>query len=127
VSRRPRSWLLAILWVFLGCGGQADAPSPTEITDRSWRAHEVVIAAGENAKTCAEAGAAMQAAFARHRQAFVDGLALDRDRERLRRASAYIEQQGERYHLIEVRMKLLSERCGADATVAAAFRQMEAP
>lgn len=121
----PRSWLLASIWVFLGC--EADAPSPVEITERSWRAHERVLAAGENAKTCADAGAAMQAAFAQHRQAFVDGLALDRDKARLARAAAYIAQHGERYHLIEVRMEVLSERCGADPTVAAAFRQMEAP
>lgn len=123
----PRSWLLAIIWMFPGCGGQADAPSPAEVTERAWRAHEIVIAAGENAKTCTDAGPAMQAAFAAHRQAFVDALALDRDKARLAQATDYIEKQGERYHLIEVRMEALSDRCGDDPTVAAAFRQMEAP
>ena len=123
----PRLWLLAIIWMFPGCGGNADAPSPAEITERAWRAHEIVIAAGENAKTCAEAGTAMQAAFAKHRQAFVDALALDRDKQKLSQAADYIEKQGERYHTIEVRMEALSERCADDPTVAAAFRQMEAP
>lgn len=121
----PRSWLLAIVWMFPGC--EADAPSPAEITERAWRAHEIVLAAGENAGSCADAGAAMQAAFAKHRQAFVDGLALGRDKARLARAADYIAAHGDRYHLIDVRMAALSERCGSDATVAAAFRQMEAP
>lgn len=123
-----RSWLLAFIWmVFPGCEGKSDAPSPAEITDRAWRAHELVIAAGEDAPTCAEAGVAMQRVFAHNRQAFVDALALDRDEQRLAEAADFIERQGERYRTIEVRMEALSERCGADPTVAAAFHQMEAP
>ena len=123
----PRFWLLAIIWLFPGCGGKSDAPSPAEITDRAWRAHELVIAAGENAKSCAEAGAAMQAAFAKNRQAFVAAMALDKDKQRLAAATEFIENNDERYRTLELRMEALSDRCGDDPTVAAAFRQMEAP
>jgi hypothetical protein len=119
-----RSWLLAIC---VACGGKADAPSPAETADRAWRAHEVVIAAGEDAKTCAEAGPAMQAAFAKHRQAFVDGMSLDSDKARLAEATDHIEKHDERYRTIEVRMEALSDRCGEEPSVAAAFRQIEAP
>jgi hypothetical protein len=120
-----RSWLLAI--VVIACGGKSDAPSPAEITERAWRAHELVIAAGETAKTCPEAGAAMQAAFAKNRQAFVDALSLDSDKERLSAAADYIEKNDARYRTIEMRMDALADRCDGDPTVAAAFRQMEAP
>jgi len=123
----PRFWLLAIIWLFPGCGGKSDAPSPAEITDRAWRAHELVIAAGENAKSCAEAGAAMQVAFANNRQAFVAAMALDKDKQRLAAATEFIENNDERYRTLELRMEALSDRCGDDPTVAAAFRQMEAP
>src|SRR5262249_30985304 len=47
------------------------APSPAEIVDRGWRAHELVVAAGEHAPSCAAAGIAMETTFAAHRQAFV--------------------------------------------------------
>ena len=123
----PRCWLLAIIWSFPGCGGKSNAPSPAEITDRAWRAPELVIAAGEDAKSCVEAGAAMQAAFAKNRQAFVDAMALDKDKQRLAEATEFIEKNDERYRTIELRMEALSDRCGDDPTVAAAFRQMEAP
>jgi len=113
--------------MFPGCGGKADAPSPAEITERAWHAHEVVIAAGENAKDCVEAGRAMQAAFAAHRQAFVEAMTLDADKERLGQAADYIEKQGDRYKIIETRMEVLSDRCGDEPTVAAAFHQMESP
>lgn len=118
-----RSWLLAILWI--GC--KSDAPSPAEITERAWSAHEAVIRAGENAKTCAEAGPAMQAVFAQHRQAFVDAMTLDSDKQRLSQAADYIEKQGERYRVIEARMQVLADRCVDEPTVAAAFAQMESP
>ena len=119
-----RSWLLAIL-CWSGC--KADAPSSVEITKRAWHAHELVIRAGENAKTCADAGATMQVAFAANRQAFVDAMTLDGDKQRLAEAADYIESNDERYKLIEARMQVLSDRCGEDPTVAAAFRQMETP
>jgi hypothetical protein len=102
-------------------------PSPAEIADRGWRAHELVIAAGERAKTCAEAGPAMQRVFAEHRQAFVDAVALDLDKDALRQATDYLEQHQDRYRDLETRMEGLSERCADDATVQAAFRQMESP
>ncbi len=121
----PRFWLLASIWMSPGC--RADAPSPAEIADRGWRAHELVVSAGEDAATCAEAGTAMQRVFAAHRQDFVAALALDKDKARLAEATDFIEQHEERYRTIEVRMEALEERCGSDSTVAAAFRQMEAP
>lgn len=118
-----RTWLLAL--VLSGC--KEDASSPVAITERAWRAHERVIAAGENAKTCAEAGAAMQAVFTANRQAFVDAVALDRDKAKLAQATDYIEKHDDRYQVIEARMQVLSDRCGEDPTVAAAFQQMETP
>ena len=122
-----RCWLLAIIWASPGCGGKADAPSPAEIADRGWRAHEIVIAAGENAKDCAAAGAAMQRAFAEHRQAFVDAMSLDSDKQRLAEATDFIEKHEDRYRTIEARMDALADRCAHDPTVGAVFRQMEAP
>jgi hypothetical protein len=119
-----RSGLLAI---FLWSGCKTDAPSPAEITKRAWRAHEIVIAAGENASTCAEAGVAMQTAFVANRQAFVDAIALDSDKAKLSEAADYIEKHDETYKVIEARMQVLSDKCGEDLTVAAAFQQMETP
>jgi hypothetical protein len=102
-------------------------PSAAEITDRAWTAHAVVITAGERARTCAEAGAAMQRAFSEHRQAFVDAIALDHDRARLAEATRFIEDHEGRYADLETRMEALSERCATDATVQAAFQQMSNP
>lgn len=119
------AWLAGLGLAGPGCKG--GAPSPAEIADRAWRAHERVVAAGEQAATCAEAGAAMQRVFAAHRQAFVDGLALDRDRDRLEQAADYIATHERRYLDLEVRMTALSERCGDEPTVVAVFRMMERP
>jgi hypothetical protein len=69
----------------------------------------------------------MQRVFAANRQAFVDALALDLDRDALRQATDYIELHQDRYRDLETRMEALSERCTDDATVQAAFRQMESP
>ena len=102
-------------------------PSPAEIADRAWRAHELVVDAGERAATCAEAGAAMQRVFAEHRQAFVDGLALDRDRKKLEQATDYLAAHEDRYKNLEVRMGFLSDKCADEPTVAAVFRMMESP
>jgi hypothetical protein len=123
--RRPARFVLLAILLWSGC--KADAPSPAAITARAWRAHEIVIAAGENAKTCAEAGVAMQAAFAANRQAFVDAVALDSDKAKLAEAADYIEKHDDKYKVIEARMQLLADKCGEDLTVAAAFQQMETP
>lgn len=114
-------------WCLLLVFACKSEPSAVQITERAWRAHEVVIAAGEEAKTCAEAGAAMQTAFAANRQAFVDAMALDRDKAKLAEAAAYIEKHDDRYRVIEARMQVLADRCGEDPTVAAAFQQMQTP
>lgn len=103
------------------------AGSPAEITERAWAAHGKVIAAGEQARTCAEAGPAMQAAFVANRQAFVDAMALDRDKARLEAAAAYLEANAQRYRDLETRMEALADRCADDAAVQAAFEQMENP
>lgn len=103
------------------------APSAAELTDRAWRAHERVVAAGEHARTCAEAGAAMQRVFAATRQAFVDGLALGRDRAKLAQATDYIAAHERRYRDLETRMIALSDRCADEPTVVAVFRMMESP
>jgi hypothetical protein len=115
-----------VLVVVLACKGDPP-PSPAEIADRGWRAHELVVAAGEREKTCAAAGVAMQREFAAHRQAFVDALALDLDRDALRQATEYMETHQDRYRDLETRMAGLADRCAEDATVQAAFRQMESP
>jgi hypothetical protein len=117
-------WLL--LCALFACR-KDDPTSPEAITARAWDAHGIVIAAGEQARTCAEAGAAMQAAFVAHREAFVDAIALDRDRARLEAATAYLEAHGARYHDLETRMAALSDRCADEPSVQAAFEQMEAP
>ena len=111
------------------CRKGVDTPgsSAAAITDRSWQAHILVIAAGERAKTCAEAGAAMQRVFTAHRQAFVDAMALDRDKARLAEATAFIEANEGRYADIDTRMAALSDRCAEEPTVQAAFQQMSAP
>jgi hypothetical protein len=111
----------------LSPGCKDHAPSPAEIADHGWRAHELVVTAGERAPTCAEAGVAMQRVFTEHRQAFVDAIALDNDRQRLAEATEYLEAHQERYADLETRMEALSERCAEDPAVLAAFRQMESP
>jgi hypothetical protein len=140
VGRRVRAWQvlamgrLAILGL-LGavglavCKGRspAGAGSAAEIADRGWAAHELVVAAGERAATCAEAGPAMQRVFTAHRQAFVDAMALDRDRGRLTEATDFMEAHQERYADLETRMAALSERCADEPTVQAAFAAMESP
>ena len=118
---------LALAVGLAGPGCKDGKPSAAEVTDRAWRAHELVVSASEQAPTCAEAGAAMQRVFAAHRQAFVDGLALDRDRARLEQATAYLEEHAGRYRDLEARMDALSERCADEPAVAAVFRMMDSP
>lgn len=117
---------LALVVVMVACK-QAGPPSPAEIADRGWSAHELVVTAGEREATCAGAGAAMQRVFAAHRQAFVDAMALDRDKKALEAATEYIEAHADRYADLETRMAALSDRCASDATVQAAFAQMSNP
>lgn len=87
----------------------------------------MVVAAGERAATCAEAGPAMQRVFNEHRQAFVDAIALDRDLAKLSEAADYIEAHRSRYADLETRMNALAERCADDAAVVAVFDAMESP
>jgi hypothetical protein len=111
-----------------GLGACKDrAPTAAEIADRGWRAHARVVAAGEHAATCADAGAAMQRVFTAERQAFVDALGLDRDPRRLAEATDFLEAHQDRYADLETRMTALSERCADDPTVQAAFVVMESP
>lgn len=98
-------WWSVVLAVALGC--KQGLPSPAEIADQGWAAHELVVAAGEAQPTCAGAGAAMQRVFAEHRQAFVDAMALDRDKARLEAATTYLEAHADRYADLETRMEAL--------------------
>lgn len=129
--RAPASLSLGLalaLALALGAAGcKAREPSAAEIADRAWSAHERVVAAGERERTCAAAGAAMQRVFDEHRQAFVDGIKLDRDRERLEQATDFIATHERRYLDLEVRMAALSERCADEPAVAEVFRRMEDP
>lgn len=117
-------WPLFVL-VALGC--KQGPPSPAEVADRGWSAHEQVVSAGEGQPTCAGAGAAMQRVFVENRQAFVDAMALDRDKARLEEATSYLEAHADRYADLESRMEALSDRCANDSTVQAAFAQMANP
>jgi len=116
-----------VLLVVVGCQQTASSPTPAELTDRSWKAHAAVVAAGEAAKTCAEAGAVMQREFLARRQAFVDAMALDNDKAKLQEATDFIEKNEGRYNDLETRMTALSERCADEPTVQAAFAQMSSP
>jgi len=135
VAAAPDVWhlldvrrLALLLAPLLAVGACRDHGSTTaDVVDQSWRAHELVIAAGEHEPTCAAAGAAMQKVFAANRQAFVDGLALDKDRKRLEEATDYIAAREQRYGDLDTRMQGLAERCAADETVMAVFRWMESP
>jgi hypothetical protein len=69
----------------------------------------------------------MQRVVAEHRQAFVDAVALDHDREKLSEAIDFIEAHQDRYGDLETRMAALSERCADDTAVQAAFTAMETP
>ena len=111
----------------LGLGACRGRGSPAEVADRGWRAHELVVAAGEREATCAQAGAAMQRVFLAHRQEFVDAIALDRDPQRLREATDFLEAHQDRYADLDTRMSALSERCAGDPAVQAAFVAMESP
>jgi hypothetical protein len=121
-----RGALLCIV-VAAACKDTPREPTVEEITDRGWAAHDLVVSAGEAQPTCAGAGAAMQKVFVANRQAFVDAMALDRDKARLERATAYIEANQARYLDLEDRMVKLQDRCAQDATVQAAFAQMGNP
>ena len=123
----PRVRPLVVLWVLAAACRDTSGPTPEDIVDRGWRAHELVVRAGEREATCAAAGAAMQREFTANRQAFVDAMALDRDRARLAQATAYLEKHEQRYGDLETRMLGLSDRCADDPTVAAVFRWMESP
>jgi hypothetical protein len=117
--------VVAVLLV-LGCR-QTSGSTPAEVTDRAWAAHAAVVAAGEAAKTCAEAGAAMQREFEARRQTFVDAMALDRDKAKLAEATDYLEKNADRYKDLETRMSALSDRCADEPTVQAAFELMSNP
>lgn len=118
-------WLAAAAAFGLGCKDRE--PSAAEIADRGWAAHQLVIAAGERAASCADAGPAMKRVFDANRQAFVDAIALDHDRRRLAEATDYLEAHQDRYADLETRMVGLSERCADDPTVQAVFAAMESP
>jgi hypothetical protein len=120
-------WIAMLGLLAAGLAGCKRGPSPADIADRGWRAHELVVAAGEHAATCAEAGAAMQRVFGEHRQAFVDAVALDNDLEKLSEATDFIEAHRDRYGDLETRMVALSDRCTDDAAVQAVFTSMETP
>ena len=117
-------WLLGSVWLS-SC--KDHAPSPAEIADRGWHAHELVIAAGEAAKTCAEAGSAMQKVFNAHHDEFLAAFDLDQDKARLQEATDFLEKHQDRYGDLETRMEALTDRCANDAAVQAVFHRMAAP
>ncbi|MDB4956663.1 MAG: hypothetical protein JWO36_4232 [Myxococcales bacterium] len=116
---------LVISCVLLGC--KSHSSSAIEVTDRAWRAHEIVVGVGERAGSCADAGLAMERAFTEHREAFIEAIKLDSDPDRLAEATSYLETHQERYSDLEARMDALAERCSTDAKVQGVFRRMETP
>jgi hypothetical protein len=120
---------IVTLWLLGSFGLPAckdQAPSPAEICDRAWTAHELVIAAGEQQPRCADAGAAMLRVYAEHREAFAAGVALERG-AMPSEVRAYIEAHEDRYADLATRMEGLSERCADDPGVQEVFRRMENP
>lgn len=69
----------------------------------------------------------MQREFVARRQAFVDAMALDKDKAKLAEATSFIEANEGRYKDLETRMEALSDRCAEEPTVQAAFAQMSSP
>lgn len=120
-------WLAVLALCACSKSDGPPAGSAAAVADRGWAAHELVMTAGERAPTCAAAGVAMQRVFVDNRQAFVDAMALDRDKARLAEATAYLEAHQDRYADLETRMEALADRCADDATVQAAFAQMSNP
>ena len=118
-------WLLVAGLPGLAAACAQPAPSPSEIVDRAWRAHELVVAAGERASSCAVAGAAMQTLYLAHRAELADAVALDRDRDRLAEATAYLEQHADRYADLDTRMAALADRCAGEPLVTAVFAAMD--
>jgi hypothetical protein len=117
-------WLLGSVWLS-GCKDHAS--SPAEIADHGWHAHDLVITAGEAAKSCAEAAVAMQKVYTEHQADFAAAFELDRDKARLQEATDFLEAHQDRYGDLETRMEALSDRCANDAAVQAVFHQMAAP
>jgi hypothetical protein len=117
-------WLLGSVWLS-GCKDHAS--SPAEIADRGWHAHDLVITAGESAKSCAEAAVAMQSVFAAHKAEFAEAFELDHDKARLQEATDFLEAHQDRYGDLETRMEALADRCANDTAVQAVFHQMATP
>ena len=103
------------------------APSPAEIADRGWHAHDLVITAGGNAKSCAEAAIAMQRVYAEHKDELVAAFDLERDKARLQEATDFLEAHQDRYGDLDTRLEALQDRCAKDANVQAVFQQMATP
>lgn len=117
-------WLLGSVWLS-SC--KDHAPSPAEIADRGWHAHELVIAAGEAAKSCPEAAVAMQKVFDAHHDEFAAAFDLDQDKTQLQEATDFLEAHQARYGNLETRMEALSDRCANDTAVQAVFHRMATP
>ncbi|HEY1551832.1 MAG TPA: hypothetical protein VGG28_28595 [Kofleriaceae bacterium] len=117
-------WLLGSVWLS-GC--KDHAPSPAEIADQGWHAHDLVITAGEGAKSCADAAVVMQRVFSEHKAYFEAAFDLDRDKDRLQEATDFLEAHQDRYGDLETRMEALQDRCAGDTAVQAVFHQMATP
>ncbi len=97
------------------------------VAERGWKAHELVLVAGEQATSCPAAGTAMQQALAEHRAELAAAVAIDQDRDQLRAATAYIEAHPEHFPDLDDRLDALRTRCARDPAVQAVLREMSAP
>lgn len=117
---------LALLTILLACGSSR-APTPGEIVERGWDAHEAVIAAGERAATCADAGAAMQRELRDRRPALLAAVAIDRDADQLEKLADFLEAHQDRLDELARRTDAVRARCAEDAGVATALRDLAVP
>ncbi len=110
----------------LGCGS-SHAPTPGDVVERGWDAHEAVIAAGERAATCADAGAAMQRELRDRRPALAAAVALDRDPDQLAKLVDFLEAHQDRLDELARRTDAVRARCPDDAGVVTALRDLAVP
>jgi hypothetical protein len=116
-----------LLVMMLAACGSGHAPTAGEIVERGWDAHEAVIAAGERAATCADAGAAMQRELRDRRPALAAAIAFDRDPAQLAKLVDFLESHQDRLDELARRTDAVRTRCPDDAGVVTALRDLAVP
>jgi hypothetical protein len=117
---------LVLAFALAACG-KSGAPTPGQVVERGWDAHEAVVAAGEHAASCPEVGAAMRRALGEHHAALADAFELDRDPAQLEKLVDFLEAHQDRLDELARRSDALRARCPDDASVTAAFHDLQVP